>query len=180
MKKRKTIGTSKIISHDDAERQRKCRKHGGKRGKSQKALYLTSRQDFILQNLRLAVVGNQQHTINNAIKVSYLICVGKMTSYPDNFNYWQKIVSWCRSFVLKEKINIDNSGAKTRKTFDMTQEQQNTLNKLMGVINTTNQQATIIYAITVATNYYTGKLPLPTTFTFWQRLRVWINLFPFS
>ena len=183
MKTRKTLNVNKIINtNDDAERQRRCRENGGKSGKVQKPLYLTAKQsEQLLKLKRIGNQGNQQDTINDAIRICYLIYAGNLVKYPIWFSHKMKFIKWIKSVPFRKvSIVIDyDEGARTRKTFDMTQEQQRYLSQLMNVSNRTNQQLTIIHAIYIASEYYSGKLVLPVSFTFWQRLKVWLRLFPF-
>jgi len=179
MKKRKTISIKLVESNDVAERQRRCRDEGAKSGKSQKPLYLTVEQVEMLAELcKISKAGNQQDTINNAIKIALLHRTGKLWQMPEWFSWRIKIKLWLKAFPLLrvKHVNVNSTGKKVRKTFDMTLEQQSYLNKLQEAMDSTNQQAVLIRALQISLDYYSGKIYFPKSFTCWQKFLIWIKI----
>ena len=179
MKKRKTVSINRIISdNDDAERQRRCRREGAKSGKVQKPLYLTVEQLEMLLELRKSITGNQQDVINQTIKLACLHYSGNLLEMPKWFDWKIKLMIWIKSFpLLKQKcIVINSTGKKVRKTFDMNLDQQRYLSKLMKLMGSSNQQATIIKSMEISLDYYLGQLTYyPKTFSYWQKFLIWIK-----
>ena len=179
MKKRKTISVKRIESNDVADRQRRCRYEGAKSGKVQKPLYLTVEQVEMLAELcEISKAGNQQDTINNAIKIAWLHRTGKLWQMPTWFGWRVKIKLWLKAFPLLrvEHVNVNSIGKKVRKTFDMNLEQQSYLSKLQEAMDSTNQQTVLIRAMEISLGYYSGKIYFPKSFTYWQKLLIWIKI----